>query len=99
MKHKVAITKYCDMRAPHMEITTNSNLTFPIMHINNDPSIGVAGAGLSTPDVVELQSDAGVDDSVADLETVCEVDCSMVLQRCRCRTIDVVDVPKAPTIR
>ena len=83
-----------------MEITTNSNLTFHIVHINNNiPPYGVARTSLSTPDVVELPSDAGVDDSVADLEAVCEVDCSMVLQRCRRRTIDVVDVPKAPTIR
>ena len=61
MKHGVAVAKCCDMRAPPMEITTNSNLTIPIMHINNDPSIAVAGAGLSTPDVVELQSNAGID--------------------------------------
>ena len=65
------------MREPPMEITTNSNLIFDIVHINNTiPTYGYARTNLSTLDVVEIPNDAGVDDSVADLDAVCEVDCS-----------------------
>ena len=83
-----------------MEISTNSNLPFHVVHkTNNSPRWGVASTSISTPDVSGFQRDVGVDDSIADLGAVCEVDSRMVLQRCRRRTIDVVDVPTAPTTR
>ena len=83
-----------------MEITTNSKLPFHVVHkTNNNPRWGVTSTSISTPDVSGFQRDVGVDDSIADLGAVCEVDTRMVLQRCRRRTLDVDDVRTAPAIR